>query len=140
MLVHARRTASPRVEQPDAGVHELLEIFVTRNDHDIEACGHPLLSQRSDHIVGFITVHREDWDAKAFEQLNNSFDPRVKVRLQLIGELLAGCLVRRVDLMTEGEPGIVHPTQIVRPVLGDQSLKEVDNAPRRRRILAARGR
>ncbi len=56
----------PRVEHTDAFVHELKEVFVAGDDSRIESGRDGLRHQRPDHVVGLVTLRRDDRHAERF--------------------------------------------------------------------------
>ena len=60
----------------------------------------------------------------------------VEVGLELLGQLLARRLVGRIPLVSKAEAGVVHPAEVLRAVLREQPLEEIDDPPRGRRVLA----
>ena len=137
LFLDAGRAPAPRVEQPDAGLYELLEILVARNDHDIDRRRDSLPGQCSDHVVGFISRQRKDRNTVRLEQLADPLHARVEIGLELLGQLLASRLVRRVSLVAEAESGIVYPAQILRAVRGHEPLEKGDDPPCGGSVLAA---
>jgi hypothetical protein len=138
LLLHARRPAATRIQQPDPGSDQLLKILVAGHDHDVRLPVHRLTRQRADHIVGFVARERQDGDPIRIEELADALHPRVEVGLELLRQFLARCLVVGIPLVAEAEPRIMNPAEILGLMRGEQALEKVDDAPRGRRVLSAR--
>src|SRR5690606_16000051 len=139
LLLHARRPATTGIEQPYLVANELVEVLVTTHHHHLHTLLRTLTRQGSDYIVCLVARHGEYRDVIRSQKLLDALHPAVEVRLQFISELLARCLVIRVLLRSERKSRIVHPAQVLGPVLLEKTLKEVRYAPRRRRVLTATG-
>src|SRR6185437_14308805 len=122
---------------PEAGPDELLEILVAGDDDDVQTLLDALFGERADDVVGFITIQCENWNMVRVEDVADTLHAAVEVRLQLFGELFARRLVGGISLMAEREPRVVDPAEVVGLVGLEQTVEEVDDAPRRRRVLAA---
>ena len=137
LLLDARRPAAPGVEEEDARRDELLEVLVARDDHHVLPGGGSLAGERADHVVGLVPLLGEDRDVVRLEQRAHALHPAVEVVLQPLAQLLARGLVRRVLLVAERQPGVVHPAEVLGAVRGDEALQEVGDPPRGARVLAA---
>jgi hypothetical protein len=56
--------------------------------------------------------------------------------LQLLRELLACGLVGGIGLVSERQPRVVYPAEVLRPVSLQQAVEKIDDSPCGRRVLA----
>jgi len=136
LLLHARRSATPWIQEPHTGSNELLKILVTRNDDDIHASVDRSVGESSNHVIGFVAADCDDRNVIRIEELADTLHTPIEVRLKLLGELFPRCLVRCVGLVPEGEAGVVHPSQVLGLVVGEQTVEKVYDSPRGGRVLA----
>src|SRR4030095_16280552 len=104
---------SSRIQQPDAWTNKLLKVFVTRNDDDVHRCLTALRRERTDDVIGFVSLERQDWNLERIKNLADAFHSPIEVRLKFLGQLLAGGFVRWVCLMAKRQPGVVYPADIL---------------------------
>lgn len=113
--------ASPlhRVEQLDAGPHELHQVLVRRDDADLGLAGRRL-DQRRDHVVGLEARHDEPRYAERRADLRDERE----LRREILGLLVAPRLVLGIELVPEAAAGRIHGDDDVgRPFLA-QDLRE----------------
>ena len=94
-----------RVQQPDARAHELLKVLVARDDRRRSMpCVDALPRERADDVVGLVSLQRRESGMRyASRSWQMRSMPRVEVGLQLLGQLLARRLVRRIPLVAKAD-------------------------------------
>ena len=97
-----------------SGADQLIEVLVARHDHGAQAAGGGGGRQRTDDVVRLVAVAAEDRYAERAEDLLDSLDRTVEVLLQLLVELFARGLVRRVALLAKRHAEIVDPAEVRR--------------------------
>jgi hypothetical protein len=89
---------------------QLIEVLVTRYDHGLQP-GFPRLDrQGADDVIGFVAVQLDDRVVETGHDVSDASE----ARRQVIGHLLAGCLVVRILFVTEGVTGVENDGEIVR--------------------------
>ena len=138
LLLDARGPTAAGIEQPDARLDELLKILVARDDHHVGAVLHALARQRPDHVVRLVALEREDGNPVRLEDLTDALHPRVEVRLELIGQLLARRLVGGIPFVPKAQSRIVDPAEVLRLMRREEALEEIHHPPGRRSVLTTR--
>jgi hypothetical protein len=112
-----------RVKHTDAVAHQLEEILVAGDDGDVEARGDSLRGQRTDHVVGFIALRRQDRHA---QRLTGGVHHR-NLYGELVGHRRAIRLVVRHEIVAEGASGqIERRADVFRLVLVQQLAQHRD--------------
>jgi hypothetical protein len=140
LLLDGSGAAPARIQQPDAGTNELLEVLIPRDDNDVETLRGALPRERADDVVSLVAGTRNDRNPLGVEERAEALHPTIEVRLELLRELLSGRLVAGVSLVTERETGIVYPAQVFRLVRGQEPIEKVDNSPGGGGVLTVAGR
>jgi hypothetical protein len=118
------RSVLARVVNGDRVVaNELKEVLVDRNDRHLVACRGRPRRDRSEHIVGFVARHGEDWDA---HRLTRLVDP-IDLLDQIVWHLRAVGLVIGHDLVAERGAGQVERgSDMGRVVIGEELSQHRD--------------
>ena len=136
-LVHHRRfavhaAAAHRVDQGDAGPHELGEILVAGGNGDVDARLAALHRQGADHIVGLDARHAQDRKPQCLDDGAHRLDlgPQIVRHRRPVGlvvgvEIVAERAARRVD----------HEGRVIGRLL-ERRTQHVDHAEERARRLA----
>ena len=123
------------VDDGDALIHQLAQIFVAAGDDDLHAllCRH--MRQSGNHIVSFHTRHIQQRPAHQFDQPVDGFD----LAAQIIWHGRAGRLVVGVNGVSKGGPlGVKHTHRMGGGPVSAQALQHVDHATDRTGGLALR--
>ena len=112
--------------------------------HRIQATAKTILSalprERANHVVGFVSLQREDGHPVRLEYLAYALHAGVEVVLKLLGQLFSRRLVGRIPLVAKAQPTVVHPAEVLGLVRGREPLEKIHYAPRGGGVLAARSR
>ena len=137
LLLDRGGPAAAGIQERDTWLDELVEILVARHDDRLNPALRGALRQRSDHIVGLIAFDAQHRDAERLEDLPDPLDGAVEILLQLLAELLASRLILGVLLVAERLADVVHPAEVIGPVLFAEPQQEVGDAPGGGRVFAA---
>ena len=122
MFLDIRGAASTRVQQPYAGPDQLLKILIAGHHDDIHSRFDAPCNECPDYIVGFISREGQDWNSVGIEHLTYALHTTIEVGLELFRELFSRGLVGWIALMPKRETRVMHPAEIIRLMLGDESL------------------
>ena len=118
---HARASAAPRVQEVDTGSYELIEILVTGNDDGLEPSVSRLDRESADDVIRLVTVQFDEGVVEPRHELPHAW----QTGSQLIGHLLPGRLVRRIDLLPVAISSVEHHREIVGLILITDVHQEV---------------
>ena len=108
-------------------MHELKKVLVHRDDDDVEAGRRRLRGERSNHVVGFVALGREDRHA---ERLARRVHHR-NLLGELVGHRRAVRLVIGDEIVAEGASRqIERRRDVLRLVLGQQLPQHGEQIPR----------
>ena len=122
---HTCASASPGVQEVDTGSHELIEILVSGNDYGLESCVSRLDRERADYVIGLVPVQFDEGVVETGYELAHAG----QAGPELIGHLLPGRLVLRIELLPVAISGVEDHREIVGLVFVtdiDQEVREAE--------------